>query len=441
MKKNFLCIEFLSLAGLLSLMACSNSVTETTVYHNDDIAVLESGKKLKKQTCDSVSMGELLYVTDSTELFLCDGKKWVSLKGSDGKQGEKGKDGEKGDTGPKGDSGESLAGETGLQGPKGDEGVAGTSCKIVNDKDGVVVIKCGDGEGADSVKIFKSICGHTPFDPEKAFCVNGEAYSCGGKPYNPLREACVEGKTFSCEGKPYNPSRANCVDGVVYSCNETPYDPAKQMCDTRDGQLYNIVKVGSRTWMAENLNFDYNVKTAKSYCYDNKPENCKKYGRLYTWAAAVDSAARFSDDCIDCGYYAEGNVSASVSPFRGACPEGWHLTTSAEWSELVTVASSDWNSIGGVLKSTDGWDSYEGESGNGTDGLGLAIKPAGLLDEGAFTGEKQIGRFWNYANYDGGTAFTELFSYSTSRLNDGRDYRLHKATALSVRCVMNYSEE
>lgn len=421
MKKNFLCIEFLSLAGLLSLMACSNSVTETTVYHNDDIAVLESGKKLKKQTCDSVSMGELLYVTDSTELFLCDGKKWVSLKGSDGKQGEKGKDGEKGDTGPKGDSGESLAGETGLQGPKGDEGVAGTSCKIVNDKDGVVVIKCGDGEGADSTKIFKAVCGYTPFDPETAACVNGEVFSCGGKPYNP--------------------NRANCIEGVIYSCNGKPYDPAKQLCDTRDDHVYNIVKVGSRTWMAENLNYDYNVGSAKSYCYNDKFENCEKYGRLYTWAAAADSAAKFSNDCKGCGNHAGENVSATVSPFRGVCPEGWHLTTSAEWSELVTVASSDWNSIGGVLKSTDGWDSYEGESGNGTDGLGLAIKPAGLLDEGAFTGEKQIGRFWNYANYDGGTAFTELFSYSTSRLNDGRDYRLHKSTALSVRCVMNYSEE
>ena len=50
MKKKFFCCELIGLAGMLFFVACSNSATETTVYHNDDIAVLESGKKLKKQT-------------------------------------------------------------------------------------------------------------------------------------------------------------------------------------------------------------------------------------------------------------------------------------------------------------------------------------------------------------------------------------------------------
>lgn len=396
-----------SLLLVILFVGCSNSVTETTVYHSDDIAVLAAGDSLKNQTCDSTNLGELLYVVDSTEFYLCDGKGWISLKGEPGKAGKDGKDGEKGDTGPKGDVGTGIPGEKGAQGPKGDDGVAGTSCKIASDKDGVVVIKCGDGENADSVKMYKSICGSTPFDPEKAACVNGEIFSCGGKPYN----------------------------------------PANQLCDERDGHVYGFVEIGKHVWMTENLNYDYNEGSAKSYCYEDDPENCKKYGRLYTWSAAADSAAKFSDDCKDCGYYAsdDDNVRSSVSKFRGVCPVGWHLTTTAEWSALVDASSTTYNYIGEKIKSTEGWDDYDGASGNGTDVWGLAIKPAGCMgvtkDVRVFSEIGQSARLWTYANYDGTSAFSVRLYHSKSRMDDGRDFRMLKHDALSVRCVKDYVEE
>lgn len=384
---------------------CSNSVTETTVYHNDDIDVLAAGDSLKNQTCDSVSMGELLYVVDSAEFYLCDGKSWTSLKGETGKAGKDGKDGEKGDTGPKGDDGAGIPGEKGAQGPKGDDGVAGTSCKIASDKDGVVVIKCGDGENADSVKMYKSICGSTPFDPEKAMCLNGEVFSCGGKPYN----------------------------------------PTKKMCDDRDGQMYGIVKVGDDVWMAENLNYDYNEGTAKSYCYDDDLENCKKYGRLYMWSAAMDSAAKFSDDCKGCGNFASEaeRIVAPSSAIRGVCPENWHIALSDEWNDIVSMSGMDKKSIGKDLKSTSGWDLLDSVGINGTDAFGMNILPSGNFyykkDSLVFASIGSRAEFWTNIDRTASNSFIVGLHSSDTELYLGAisDNMRTKDHGFSIRCVKN----
>ena len=55
----------------------------------------------------------------------------------------------------------------------------------------------------------------------------------------------------------------------------------KTFKDPRDGHTYRIVKIGNHHWLAENLTY----KTTKgSYCYNDDNANCRKFGRLYTWA-------------------------------------------------------------------------------------------------------------------------------------------------------------
>ena len=110
-----------------------------------------------------------------------------------------------------------------------------------------------------------------------------------------------------------------------------------EMTDERDGHIYKTMTISGtlydkfypkQIWMAENLNYAYlqptSTEDSSSWCGDNDPETCKRYGRLYLWSAAIDSAAVFSEDAKGCGYFAtddEWVKCTSERNIRGICPE------------------------------------------------------------------------------------------------------------------------
>lgn len=179
--------------------------------------------------------------------------------------------------------------------------------------------------------------------------------------------------------------------------------------------------------MAQNLNY----KTANSYCYDDSPSNCIKYGRLYTWAAAMDSAGLWSTNGKGCGV---GSRCPPTYPVRGVCPEGWHLPKQSEWNTLASVVGAS-SFVGKKLKSTSGWFDYNGKSENGTDDYSFSALPAGCRGSSASYQEGHFSNFWSAtesSSFGDGDAEMVFLGYADNymgSLSNSKDY------GFSVRCV------
>ena len=200
--------------------------------------------------------------------------------------------------------------------------------------------------------------------------------------------------------------------------------------DERDNKTYKTVTIGTQTWMAENLNYSDSVSypgmQKRNWCYKNSLDSCAKYGRLYTWAAAMDSAGTFSTNGNGCG---DRKTCSPTYPVRGICPSGWHLPTKAEFEALFTNVGGE-STAGKMLKSTSGWKS----NANGTDVFGFSALPAGERDlNGTFTGVGGAAEFWSSTEYTSSYAYVMYLNCNGeyAHLNDHST----KYSGSSVRCV------
>ncbi|TRZ70432.1 MAG: PKD domain-containing protein, partial [Bacteroidetes bacterium] len=98
------------------------------------------------------------------------------------------------------------------------------------------------------------------------------------------------------------------------------------LSDIRDNKQYPTVKLGTRCWMATNLNFGTTIPSTsmqrdncinEKYCYNNSAVNCTSYGGLYQW----DEMMRYD------------NMPAA----QGFCPPGWHVPIENEWNSLFAL--------------------------------------------------------------------------------------------------------
>jgi uncharacterized protein (TIGR02145 family) len=165
---------------------------------------------------------------------------------------------------------------------------------------------------------------------------------------------------------------------------------SKIFTDTRDSKQYHVIKMGNTMWMKDNLNYD--VKG--SFCYDNKPENCNKYGRLYDWDQA-----------------------------QTACPPTWRLSSHDDWLNLIENSGN--NVAGKKLKSKQQW--------NGEDNYDFSALPGGFTKSQGFAENGERGYWWTSdANGPYGK-----YKYMSSDKDGVTHSEFVKSMGLSVRCVMD----
>ncbi len=212
-----------------------------------------------------------------------------------------------------------------------------------------------------------------------------------------------------------------CVNDESYVPTPRPSIKYDSIVDSRDGQVYKTVKIGNLNWMAQNLNYE----AKDSHCYDDSLKYCKVYGRLYSWASAIDSTKLANDKANpqDCGY---GKTCKLPEVVQGVCPNGWHLPTSDEWSVLFTEVGGQ-GSAAKYLKSMMKW--------NGTDSVGFSVLPAGSSTQNGyrFSSEGRDAYFWTATEiYDGDDAYFVHMETSNSYVFL---YSVEKTNGYSVRCV------
>ena len=224
---------------------------------------------------------------------------------------------------------------------------------------------------------------------------------------------------------------------VPKECRFNPDIDYGTLTDNRDGQVYRTVKIGDQTWMAENLNYydstNLSVKK-KSWCYGYSANGnsyaCGAAGRLYTWAAAIDSVKLMNDakNPLDCGYGKNCGLAGSV---QGVCPSGWHLPDTTEWKVLFSAVGGI-STAGKVLKSPSAWRDM-----SLTDAFGFSALPAGYRSAyGSFKYAGYDAYFWSAVERDGNNG---EFAYNVN-LGDWSPgatlaYNFGKFIAVSVRCV------
>lgn len=188
------------------------------------------------------------------------------------------------------------------------------------------------------------------------------------------------------------------------------------------GRIYRTVKIGTQTWLAENLDFKFSgceigavgsPNTPAAWYYNNDEatygiDGTRKCGLLYNWYAIK---------------FLEDNKST-------LCP-GWHVPTLDEFIALATAVGGA-STAGTKLKALDGASGDGWPSGwNGTDDYGFTVLPAGRRHSGSFYNLDVYALLWVINEYSSTEAYSRTFT-SAALLVSGNS---SKTYAYSVRLV------
>lgn len=211
------------------------------------------------------------------------------------------------------------------------------------------------------------------------------------------------------------------------------------MIDERDGHEYKTIGIKSQMWMAENLNYadsvNYPSMLGRNWCYNNELDSCAKFGRLYTWNAAIDYVY-WKENGKKCGI--NQTLCELPEKTQGICPDGWHIPNDTEWIILHSIMGNNYETM--LAKGYSNWE-------KATDEYGFSALPAGLYSlpiDDYFSDMGRTAFFWSssteiYCLHDFCSISPKEWQLQADYSNLGGDDDVD-ASARSVRCVKDDEE-
>jgi uncharacterized protein (TIGR02145 family) len=194
-----------------------------------------------------------------------------------------------------------------------------------------------------------------------------------------------------------------------------------------DGNIYKTVKIGDQVWMSENLkatkfndgtsialitdNKSWEAAQKPAYCWNmNNSANKAIYGALYNW------------------------LTVSTNKL---CPQGWHVPSDDEWSQLINLLGSV-PEAGGKLKET-GTIHWSSPNTDATNTSGFTALPGGNRNiNGTF---EDVGKYCGWWSSDKSTDLENNSSWWGVSYNYGSSISsiTDMKVGYSIRCIKGNS--
>ena len=230
------------------------------------------------------------------------------------------------------------------------------------------------------------------------------------------------------ETSSYNIANSTVSINVIYNgISEAIFNPDLTygtMFDI-DGNSYRTITIGDQIWMAENL------RTTKYRNGDNMPN----INSNSEWVALTSGGYSNYDNETDLDKLATNGSLYNwfaVSDNRNIAPEGWHVATYDEWTELA-------NYLGGITvsggKSKESGNSHWNSPNTGANNSsGFTALPTGRREytDGSFINIGFNGFWWSSTAYNPDYSWYFQLNYDTEYINAAN---FHKQYGFSVRCV------
>jgi len=233
------------------------------------------------------------------------------------------------------------------------------------------------------------------------------------------------------------------IDSVTFSKNYKTPNP--ETVTDIDGNVYHTVKIGTQTWMLENL------KTTK---YRNGEIITNETRGFMYWTGIGGKWCDYGNSSVYATKFGHLYNGYAIRDTRNIAPTGWHIPTQAEWTTLQNYliangynydSTTTSNKIAKSLAAGTNWFTFSdigsvGYDLNKNNSSGFTALPSGIRyittdNSNGFTLQGSDCYFWtsttSAAMYDNRNYITRI-SYEINYLGDGL---VSWEYGCSVRCI------